>query len=246
VVDGAKRASQEAVSRVEEIGKSAKEAAEESKRVSQEATIRAEEISKSTMDAIATWATAYKEVINSSRQASKSAEEAAEISARASQEAIERAEEVSKTAREVAEASMRAAKEATEASQRGAEEAAEAWAKVFSQLIAGSEDKLGKIIKQTTRRTAESPARRWPETESKTSEIGPEEVAEPLTPASEQMTSRAEETKPKRKRKESQETQTGIEGRLESLAQMFAAGKDLPAERTPKRRKAKQMSTTLR
>ena len=230
VVEESKRASQEAASRVEEVGRAAREAAEESKRASQEAASRAEEISKSTMDTIATWATAYQEVINRSRQASKSAEEAAEISARASQEAIKRAEEASKTAREIAEASMRAAKEVTEASRRGAGEAAEAWAKVFSQLIAGSEEKLGKIIKQTARRTAEAPARRWQEAESKTSEIGPKEAVDPLASAFEQMTSGVERTKSRRKKEEVKKPQTSIEGRLESLAQMFSADKDMPSE----------------
>jgi len=176
-----------------------------------------------------TWATASQEVINKSREASKAAKEAAEISARASQEAIRRAEEVSKSAKEVAEVSIRAAKEATEASKKGAEEAAEAWTKVFNELIAGTEG-IGKMIKQAARRTAEAPPRRWQEDESKTGEIGPKEVAETLTPAFEQMTSGAEETNLKEKKEEVQKTPMSIESRLESLTQMFAAGKDMPAE----------------
>ena len=164
-----------------------------------------------------------------SREASKSAKEAAEISVRASQEAIRRAEEVSKSAREVAEASMRAAKEATEASRKGAEEAVEAWAKVFNELIAGTEG-IGKMIKQEAGRTAEVPARRWQEAESKTEKTGPKEVAETLTSAFEHMTSGAEETNLKEKKEEARETQMSIEGRLESLARMFAADKDKQPE----------------
>ena len=48
--------------------------------------------------------------------------------------------------------------------------------------------------------------------------------------AFEQITSGAEETKLKEKKEEALKTQMGIEGRLESLTQMFAADKDKQAE----------------
>jgi len=168
-------------------------------------------------------------VVSKSREASKSAKEAAEISARASQEAIRRAEEVNKSAREIAEAAIRAAKEATEASKKGGEEVAEAWAKVFNELITSSEG-IGKMIGQVPKQIAELPARRWQEAESKASEIGPEEVAKPLTSAFAQMTSGAEETNLKGKKGKDKKIEISIESRLESLSQMFAAGKDKQAE----------------
>jgi hypothetical protein len=86
------------------------------------------------------------------------------------------------------------------------------------------------MIKQAARRTAGAPPRRWQEDESKTEEVGPKEVAETLTPAFEQMTSGAEETNLKEKKEEVQKPQKSIESRLESLTQMFSAGKDMPAE----------------
>jgi len=86
------------------------------------------------------------------------------------------------------------------------------------------------MIRQGARQTAEAPARRWQVAESKTGETGPREVAEPLTSAFEQMISGAEETNLKGKKEEAQKTQMSIESRLESLARMFAAGKDTPAE----------------
>ena len=86
------------------------------------------------------------------------------------------------------------------------------------------------MIRQAAGQTTEAPARRWQEAESKASEIGSEGAVEPLAPAFEQMTSGAEGTKSRRKKEGAKEPQESIEGRLESLAQMFAAGKDMPAE----------------
>ena len=83
------------------------------------------------------------------------------------------------------------------------------------------------MIRQAARRTDEVPARRWQEAESQTGETGPKEVAETLTSAFEQMTSGAEGTNLKGK---AQKTQMSIESRLESLARMFTADKDTPAE----------------
>ena len=51
-----------------------------------------------------------------------------------------------------------------------------------------------------------------------------------LSSAFEQMTSEVEETNLKGKREEAKKYQKGIEGRLESLTRMFAAGKDKQAE----------------
>ena len=86
------------------------------------------------------------------------------------------------------------------------------------------------MIKQAARQTAEAPPRRWQEDESKTGETGPEEVAETLTSAFEQMTNGAEETNLKEEKEEAPKTQMSIESRLESLTRMFATGKDMPAE----------------
>ncbi len=85
-------------------------------------------------------------------------------------------------------------------------------------------------MRQVARQTADTPTERWQETDSETNEVGPGKVAETVPSALEQTTGGVEETSLKEKREEGKKKQLGIEGRLESLAQMFAAGKDTPAE----------------